>query len=61
MTKEEMRSFLFSLAWSPWSSYHHRKSTEGLMKLGFTSKEIKEELDKFEQIILSPPGPGSPK
>lgn len=60
MSEQEMREFLFSLAWSPWSSYNSTVVTQLLSK-AYPNVSFDDELKHFSQIITSSPCPGSPK
>jgi hypothetical protein len=60
MNADDLKEFLFSLAWSQWSCYHNGNVSELLAK-NYPGVDFSQELIKFREIIASEPGPGSPK
>ncbi len=54
MTKDDIKGFLFSLAWCTWSNHHAERVLGVLKRLGFTDEEAREQLTTFEGIIKNP-------
>lgn len=60
MQQEAMKELLFSLAWFDASAYHS-ENVVNILEREFPDCDFAEDLQKFEECVTAPPGPGCPR